>query len=589
MTGFWLVLIIWFLLLSASLYFLFPKANIAGVKGLIPGINLMEWSAMVGRKKIHAIWFLFPIVNIFIYAGLAIDTIRSFRHYGFWASVLAVIFGPFYFLYLAFQEKEKFGEPAWTELQVYRAQLKTATDSKNTKEISKLQQKPAFKKTPVREWTEAIIFAVFAASFIRMFLLEAYVIPTSSMEGSLMTGDFLFVSKVNYGIRTPQTIAMLPLVHNRAPLVGGESYLSKPNLPYRRLPALEKIDRNDPVVFNYPEGDSVFVFPNRTWSIYDYRRGSIGPLESQQISSGKAKMAVRPVDKKDHYIKRCVAIPGDSIQIINRQLYVNGKPADNPQYLQFIHHLRSSAGPLNEKAFSKMGISREDILKKDPATGSMLVILNAEQADLLRKMDPGVVTGPTKRYALSTPVNYPMDTLANAGVDNANLTQMLGPSSYLMYLTDDQYTQLLKYDSIQVSPFVMDAAKHFPHDPANHIDWTMDDYGPLFVPKKGATVKLDTISMAFYYRIITVYENNNLDYRDGKFFINGKQADSYTFKQDYYWMMGDNRHNSEDARVWGYVPEDHIVGKPLFIWFSTREGNIANGINWGRIFRSASR
>jgi signal peptidase I len=587
--GFWSVLIIWYLLLSISLYFLFPKAGISAVKGLIPGLNMMAWSAMVGRKKIHALWLLFPIVNIFIYAALAIDTIRSFRHYGFWASVLAVIGAPFYFMYLAFQPKEQYGEPAWLDEQAYKVKLDKARADKNTRELGKLRLQAAFKKSPLREWTEAIIFAVFAASFIRMFLLEAYVIPTSSMEGSLMTGDFLFVSKVNYGIRMPQTVAMLPLVHNRTPLIGGESYLRKPSLDYRRMPALETIDRNDPVVFNYPEGDSVYVFPHRTWSIYDYRRGATSPMDNQQISTGQSKLVVRPVDKKDHYIKRCVAIPGDSVQIINRQLFVNGKAAENPKYLQFIHHLRSSSGPLNEKPFSKMGISQEDVLKKDPATGSMLIILNEEQAASLRKMDPGVVTGPAKRYTVTAPMNYDMANVASAGVDNANLAQMLGPSTYLMYLTDEQAAQLLQNDSLKVSAFVLDAGKQFPHDPANHIDWTMDDYGPLFVPKKGATVKLDTISMPFYYRIITVYEQNTLDYKDGKFFINGKQSDSYTFKQDYYWMMGDNRHNSEDARVWGYVPEDHVVGKPLFIWFSTREGNMAKGINWNRIFRSASK
>ncbi|HRK83875.1 MAG TPA: signal peptidase I [Saprospiraceae bacterium] len=584
--GFWFILLISYLLLSVGLFFLFPKMGIASWKGLVPGINLIEWAKSVGRKPGHAAFILVPIVNIFIYAGLAIDTIRSFNHLGFWQSVLAVIGAPFYFLYLAFSSKDKYEGPAWQKEQEYRAQLESARKEGNSRLLSKLMQNNPYKKSALREWSEAIIFAVFAAAFIRMFLIEAYVIPTSSMEGSLLTGDFLFVSKAHYGIRMPQTVAMIPLLHNRIPVVGGESYLRKPSLKYNRLPALETIDRNDPVVFNYPEGDSVYVFPHRTWSVYDYRRGSPFPMDQQAISSGAKKLIVRPMDKMDHYIKRCVAVSGDSIQVINRQLYVNGKPAQNPKYIQYIYHLRSPNGPLNEKLFAKMGISQEDQLNKDPNNNSMLLILNEEQAGKLRQMDPAIETGPCKRYFVTAPQQ---EALTNAGVDNANLAQRPTPPSYLLYLTDKQAAQLEADSTIKISPYIIDSGRLFPHDPVNHPNWTVDDYGPLYVPKKGATVKLDAVSIAFYRRVISVYEGNQLEEKDGKFFINGQVADSYTFKKDYYWMMGDNRHNSEDARVWGYVPDDHVVGKPLFIWFSTREGSMAKGINWNRIFTSANK
>lgn len=586
--GFWTLLLIAYLILSISLYFLFPKMGVTAWKGIVPGLNLVEWAKTVGRKPGHAAWLFFPIVNIFIYAGLTIDTVRSFGHLGFWQSVLAVIFAPFYFLYLAFEAAAKYEGPAWAREMEYRHQIEEAQKAGNTKQLNKLLANNPYRKSATREWAEAIIFAVFAATFIRMFLIEAYVIPTSSMEGSLLTGDFLFVSKAHYGVRMPQTVAMLPLLHNRIPQLGMESYLRKPSLKYKRLPALETIDRNDPVVFNYPEGDSVYVFPHRTWSIYDYRRGSLPPNDNQEISTGKAKLIARPMDKMDHYIKRCVALPGDSIHIINRQLHINGKPAQNPKYIQFIHHLRSPLRPVNDQQFAKWGVSKEDILKRDAASNSMLVILNETQVEKIRQMDQAISAAPCNRYFVTVPVNYDPSGFVAAGIDNANISQAFGPNSYLMYLTDQEAEAIQKDTAITVNPFILEAGRLFPHDPVNHPDWTVDNYGPLYVPKRGATVSLDSLSMPFYRRVIATYEKNRLEEKDGKYFINGQLASTYTFKQDYYWMMGDNRHNSEDARVWGFVPEDHIVGKPLFIWFSTREGSVANGINWNRIFRSVT-
>jgi signal peptidase I len=552
--GFWTLLLIAYILLSISLYFLFPKMSVPAWKGLVPGLNMVEWAKVVGRKPAHAAWLLFPIVNIFIFAGLAIDTIRSFGHLGFWQSVLSVLFAPFYFLFLAFQAGTKYEGPAWAREMEYRHQIEEAHKAGNTKQLNKLLANNPYKKSATREWAEAIIFAVFAATFIRMFLIEA----------------------------------MLPLLHNRIPQLGMESYLRKPSLKYKRLPAFESIDRNDPVVFNYPEGDSVYVFPHRTWSIYDYRRGSLPPTDNQEISNGKAKLVARPTDKMDHYIKRCVALPGDSLQIINRQLYINGKPAQNPKYIQFIHHLKSPGRPINDSQFSKWGVSKEDVLKRDAASNSMLVILNETQVEKIRQMDQSISAAPCNRYFVTVPVNYDPTGFVTAGIDNANISQAFGPNSYLMYLTDKEAEAIQKDTAITVNPFILEAGRLFPHDPENHPDWTVDNYGPVFVPKRGTTVKLNSVSMPFYRRVIAVYEKNKLEEKDGKYYINGKQADSYTFTQDYFWMMGDNRHNSEDARVWGFVPENHIVGKPLFIWFSTREGSFTNGINWNRIFRSVS-
>ena len=530
---FLILLIVSYIVLSISLYFLFPKAGEAGWKGLAPGLNFVVWCRLIGRKGAHAAWLLFPIVNIFIYAGMAIDMVRSFGKYRFWHSVVAVLFAPLYFFYLAFNEGEKYDGPTLVKEREYKAQLAEAAAGNQVRKLQKLQATNPYRKSAAREWAEAIIFAVFAAAFIRMFLIEAYVIPTPSMEGSLLVGDFLFVSKAHYGIRTPETVAMVPLLHNRIPILNTESYLKKPSLSYYRLPALEAIDRNDPVVFNFPEGDSVYVFPDRTWSIYDYRRGAVPAGQAQQIETGAKKLVVRPMDKKDHYIKRCIGIAGDSLQVIGRQVYINGKPAENPKHLQYMYVVTFPGNAINTRKFPEWGINNSDIIAQQGAD-TYIIILSDEQREKVQSLDP------------------------NISITHVDMAQLDGNSD-----------------------------KFFPHDPKHFPGWSTDNYGPVYIPKKGATVKVSPENIALYRRVIEVYEGNKLEIRDGRIYINGQQSDTYTFKMDYYWMMGDNRHNSEDSRVWGFVPEDHVVGKPMIIWFSTsKEGsNIFSRINFKRIFK----
>lgn len=522
-------ILIGYVILSAALYFIFPKADEDGWKGLVPGLNFGVWCRLIGRNPLHALWLLFPIVNIFIIAGMCIDMVRSFGKYSFGYSALAVVFAPITLLYLGLSKEEEYEGPTLVREREYREAIHKAQEKNDRRALKKLTANNPYKKSGGREWAEAIIFAVFAAAFIRMFLIEAYVIPTSSMEGSLLVGDFLFVSKAHYGIRTPQTIAMVPLLHNRIPGLGTESYLRKPQLPYYRLPALEKIDRNDAVVFNYPEGDSVYFFKERTWTIYDYRRGVVAaasPLRHQQIKSGQAKLIVRPMDKKDHYIKRCIAIPGDSLEIRDRQVYINGEPGKNPTNIQFMYMVDVPSGMINTRNFEDWGISQEDQL--EVRNDYMLLILNEEQKEKIQAMDPEITITP------------------------------------------------FEYGNMERNP-----VKIFPHDPQHFPNWNVDNFGPIYIPKAGATVKVSPENIALYRRIIDVYEDNDLRIEGDKIFINGQEAEEYTFKMNYYWMMGDNRHNSEDARIWGYVPEDHIVGKPLFIWMSTKD--------WRRIFSSANK
>lgn len=522
----WLLIFLFlsYLLLSISLQKIFVKAGYNAKDALIPGKNFGIWAKIIGRTPAYAWWLLFPIVNIFIFCGMAVDLVQSFGKNSFFESALAVIYAPLAFFRIGNDEKSKYIGPNLQMERNYHQELKAAYDRKDNYAIKKLEANNPFKKTKIREWSESIIFAVFAAAFIRMFLIEAYVIPTSSMEGSLKVGDYLFVSKAHYGIRTPMTIAMVPLIHNRLPFFDRESYLRWPSLDYHRLPALTPIKRYDPVVFNYPEGDSVYVVPNRTVSEYDNRRRDMH-LESSY------PLTVRPMDKMDHYIKRCIGMPGDSLKVVEKQVYINNKPAQNPRYMQYFCRVTPTQ-PVDLSILDDLGVNLNEC---DPQKGEYY--LTKEQREYLEQNVKGI-----------------------------------------------------KINIIQSPVEPIFAVMLFPHDKANYKGWTTDNYGPIWIPAKGATTKLTPQNIAFYRRVITVYERNTLTQEGDKFIINGKQTDQYTFKQNYYWMMGDNRDNSEDSRFWGYVPEENIVGKPLFIFFS-KYSDPYNGskIRWDRVFTIANK
>jgi signal peptidase I len=577
-------LIISYILLSLSLRKLFEKAGVDPTKALIPGVNFAEWATLIGRPRWWAFLLLIPIVNIFVFAGMCVDMVRSFKKYDLKDSALAVIYAPLAFYNIGKEQGDKYDGPTLEKEAAYQASIEEAMKNEDNVKLKRLINKNPYQKTQVREWIEAIVFAVFAAAFIRMFLIEAYVIPTSSMEGSLLVGDYLFVSKAHYGIRTPETVAMIPLLHNRTPIIDRESYLKSPSLPSFRLPALESIDRNDPVVFNYPEGDSVYVIPGRTWSVYDKRRRSIPANALAAIERGAFPLVTRPIDKMDHYIKRCVAIGGDSIQIIDQQLYINGQPAVNPTNIQF-RYLVKHDGALNNRNFSDWGISAEDGATQE-TKGFKLLVLSNEQKEKIQAMDPSIEIIPNLMYWVNVPSGSGLSVFNKWGVDERNI-RFENSTRTLFTLKPEQA------DSLQANGFVVEkyyeTERLFPHDPKNYPNNSVDNFGPLYVPKKGATVILTPETIAPYRRVISVYENNSLEEKNGRIYINGQETTQYTFKQDYYWMMGDNRHNSEDSRVWGFVPFNHVVGKPLFIWFSTKEGSASKGINWDRIFSSADK
>jgi signal peptidase I len=581
-------LLISYVLLCLSLSWLFPKAGVSATKAWIPGVNFIEWCKLIGKKPIEALWLLFPIVNIFTFTAMAVDLVRSFGKTKFSHSAAAVMYAPAIFSYIAKDDKAKYNGPILTQEASYHSELEAARDGKDEYKLKKLSENNPYKKGALREWIESVVFAVFAAAFIRMFLIEAYVIPTSSMEGSLNVGDYLFVSKAHYGIRTPQTVAMIPLLHNTIPGLNTESYLSSPSLGYHRLPALENIEAGKPIVFNWPVGDSIYLTSQRSYFVDQTKY--VNDIELQREVAAK-NLRVRPVDKKDHYIKRCVAVAGQTLEIKNRKMFLDGKEVKDPTFIQYKYFVRTSPNfNLNFKKFSDMGISREDI------NGVEVLYLDSLQMRSLLSVNPGASIEKVANQPATTQKSYaysiqsiPDRNKFVASLEQLNLRNSVG-MLYVMVLNNEQIEKIKKYDpAITLSIYPQDEpnVSIFPFD-QKHYKWSVDNYGPIWMPKAGAKMKIDTSNIALYKRIIGVYEKNDLKIANGKIVINGKETNEYTFKMNYYWAMGDNRHNSEDSRSWGFVPEDHIVGKPLFIWFSTKEGSMSKGINWNRIFKSAS-
>ena len=377
------------------------------------------------------------------------------------------------------------------------------------------------KKPAWREWLDSGIFALFAATLIRSFACEAYTIPSSSMEGTLLVHDYLFVSKMAYGPRIPNTPLAVPLVHNTLPFSGGKSYSEAVHWNYHRLPGFGHVAHNDVVVFNGPAGDTAIVEEPEM----DYYQAC--RLYGRNFVTTKYTIVSRPVDKKENLIKRCIGLPGDVVEIKDAVVYVNGKAAQ-----QFPH----------------------------------------------------------------TKLTYMVSTNGKAPEvdDKVELLQRISSNLYVYHIAHDQLDAVKKATNVVAVNFYESeksgtAPKEpgewvFPLDTANY-KWNRDNYGPITIPKAGTTVLLNQQNIALYRRIIVNYEGNTLDERNGRFIINGQEAASYTFKMDYYWMMGDNRHNSLDSRYWGFVPDDHIVGKASFVWMSYGDGGPVADMRWGRLLR----
>lgn len=394
---------------------------------------------------------------------------------------------------------------------------------------SKHKARKAKSKTyrEVWSWVEAIVFAVIAATLIHVYIFQMYKIPTSSMEKTLLVGDFLCVSKVAYGPRMPNTPVALPLVHNTMPFSAGKkSYSEAIQRPYKRLAGWGNVKRNDIVVFNFPAGDTVLL-EDQAVTYYDVLRryqSQYGDTRGREALARKYSVVSRPVDKREHYVKRCVGLPGDTIFIENSQLYVNGERQQDFPGRQYHYRVRTTGTPISRSAIERMGLSNEDVI-------------------------------------------------------------YLGEQYYIIALTDANLAQVMAMKNIEEvvkEEFTEPNPDIYPNDP--RYPWTRDNFGPVWIPSKGSTVELTTENLPLFRRAIEIYEGNSLKVEGDVIFINGQQAGSYTFGMDYFFMMGDNRHNSADSRFWGLVPEDHIVGKPAFIWWSKNADS--GSIRWKRLFSS---
>ncbi len=455
---------------------LYIKAGRKAWEAAIPIYNAFVLMQIINRPNWWIFLFFLPIINLLMFPVIWVETIRSFGKNSDFDTVLVIVTLGFYIYYIN-----------------YKGDVKYVKDR---------SLKP---RTAAGEWISSIVFAIVAATLVHTYFMQPYTIPTSSLEKSLLIGDFLFVSKFHYGARVPMTTVAAPMVHDTLPFIKTRSYLKSPQLPYLRIPGIQKIKRNDIVVFSWPVDTVEFFFKKTN------------------------KKIRKPIDKKSNYVKRCVGIPGDSLSIRDAYVFIDGKQTVLPERAkpQIYYDVNTQGKALSVNVLKNRYHVREGGRLQD---GNYLLNLTEEDAALLKK-NPSV----------------------------KSIVKRISP----------------KGEREEVFPNVQS------------LDWNKDNYGPIYIPEKGKTVNLDLNSLPFYKQIIVEYEKNDLKVNGNEILINNTPVTSYTFQQDYYWMMGDNRHNSEDSRYWGFVPLDHIVGKPVFIWFSwDKDAKGINKVRWDRLFTS---
>lgn len=494
------------------------------------GIVLMQ---IINRPKWWIFLLFIPIINLLLFAAIWVETLRTFGKKSTLDMILGVATLGLYVGYVNY-----------------------------TQQVTYHKDRDLTPATKGLDFVGSITFAIVVATLVHSYFIQPFTIPTSSLEKSLLIGDFLFVSKYNYGARTPMTTVAAPMVHDTIPLVNVKSYTTWPQLPYFRFPGYEKIKNNDIVVFNWPT-DTLYNMYKVADKRYD-----------------------KPIDKKTNYVKRCVGIAGDSLQIKDGIVYINGKELILPERAkpQFFYKIKV-------KESSIQNIKDEYQITE---AGSIFEINNKIWDN------PSIKEELIKNYSFEEVDRDSINSYVNGGIDE-NLFKKLSLSFSNAYfyanLTNDKYEKI-KTDSriASVERRVSKVAEDgiFPDykdgKPSVTNNWNVDNFGPIYIPKKGATVAINRASLPFYKKIIAEYENNDLQVNGGEILINGEKATSYTFKQDYFWMMGDNRHNSLDARFFGYTPENHIVGKPIFIWMSwdSNGEGIKNKIRWERLFTTVS-
>ena len=503
--------IIYYLAAHIGLYKIFEKMGEDGWKALIPLYGTYLAVKMVKKSWVWTITYYVPFLGFVVWMGIIVELMKLLGKTSFKEHFLGVVFAGVYLPYIGFKEDVKF---------------------------IGYEEATKYKKSFKREWADAIIFAVVAATVIRGFYLEAFTIPTSSMEQKLLVGDFLFVNKMAYGARVPNSPISFPFTHHSfpewIPIVGGnQSYAEWVKLPYAKLPKMGDVERNDCVVFNFPAGDTVAI--EEPARIYEQmiRDASlelnISEDQARKVINENYTIKARPVDKKENYIKRCVGLPGDKLEIVDTKLMINDELGYFDENAQFNYNVITDCTGFNEHTLQKKKITTEVLRQVQGEPDKFIITMTNASAEKMRNFSQVI-----------------------------SVEKRIQPKGYKNWSLNAIFPNDIQYD------------------------WTVDNFGPMLIPKKGATVQLTTQTLPLYRRIIKNYEGNDLSVKEDDIYINGEVATSYTFKMDYYWMMGDNRHNSQDSRYWGFVPEDHIVGKAVFVWMSwdAQQG----GIRWDRLF-----
>lgn len=510
---------------------LYQKAGFKSWQAAIPVYNAIVLMQIINRPKWWVVMLFIPIINLIIFPVVWVEIARSFGKNSTTDTLLTLL---------------SFG------LYIYVINYR---DQSDYIENRSLQPRTAF-----GEWFSSILFAVVIATLVHTYFIQPYIIPTGSLEKTLLTGDFLFVSKYHYGARVPQTAVSFPMVHDTIPVAKIRSYLKNPEIPYMRLPRLQKIKRNEIVVFSWP-ADTV-----------------------RQFFKKEARVD-KPIDKKSNYVKRCVAIPGDTLEIIDGIIHINGEQTVLPD----------RAKPLyGYTAYSKTGISARELIKQgikdlnrrfrieNDITQQQLNALFANNINVIRQGDMLI--------AITGSRGIPRSLIRK---ERLRVTE-LRETKKTVFLTLDEANSLtnnISLDSLvrNINQTKTYNTNFFPND--IRYNWNEDNFGPIVMPKQGITVVITRDNIALYKKLIRDYENKSLEEINGTYYIDGKATDTYTFEKDYFWMMGDNRHRSEDSRFWGFVPDNHIVGKPIFIWMSIDGINdgISNWkVRWDRVFTTTN-
>lgn len=464
---------------------LYIKAGRQAWEAAVPVYNAVVLMKIINRPWWWTILLFIPIVNLIMFPVVWVETLRSFGKNSTTDTILGVVTCGLYIYYINY-----------------------------TQEVTHIKDRSLKPRTSTGEWVSSILFAVVAATIVHTYVMQPFTIPTSSLEKTLLVGDFLFVSKFHYGARTPMTPVSFPMVHDTLPFVKNKSYLKKPQIPYFRFPGFQKIKQNDIVVFSWPTDTLT------------------------NITNPYSKVDIKPLDKKSNYVKRCVGMPGDSLEVRNGYVYINGEQNELP-----------------DRAKLQFGYAFRTNKQLNPAYA-------AERFDI------------TDLYPMDNPPSYRV---------------------FRAYMTDEAYEKFKKYPDLDTI-FKTTALKGerdertFPQNP--NYAWNTDYFGPMYIPKEGATVAITPETIPLYRRIIEVYEgseigiDNKISQAGNQVLLNNQPITEYTFKMDYYWMMGDNRNNSQDARSWGFVPFTHVVGKPVFVWMSwdSNAKGIMNKIRWERLF-----